>query len=89
MAQEQKSTQMSKEEIEAMSFKEGLEKLEGIVGQLESNQLELEDSIESYKLGVEVLADLQKRLDTAQLTITELMGKLDDADTGEIDTKLS
>ncbi len=89
MAQGSGNMQMSKEDIEAMTFKQGLEKLESIVGQLESNQLELEDSIESYKLGVEVLADLQKRLDTAQLTITELMGKLDDTDTGEIDTKLS
>ncbi len=76
-------------DVADLSFKQGLEELEGIVGQLESNQLELEDSIEKYKRGVEVLAELQKRLDTAQLTVTELIGKLDDKDTGEIDTKLS
>ena len=76
-------------DIEGLSFKQGLEELESIVNQLESNQLELEDSIGRYERGVKVLAALQKRLDTAQLTVTELMGKLDDADTGEIDTQLS
>ncbi len=42
--------------IEDMSFKEGLMELDSIVKALESNQLELEQSIESYERGVALLA---------------------------------
>ena len=76
-------------DIDKLTFKQGLEELSNIVHLLESNQLELEDSIERYKQGVEILANLQKRLDEAQLTVTELMGKLDDEDMGDIDTRIS
>ena len=75
--------------VEELTFKQGLEELSKTVHLLESNQLELEDSIERYKQGVEILANLQKRLDEAQLTVTELMGKLDDEDMGDIDTRIS
>ena len=76
-------------DIDKLTFKQGLEELSNIVHLLESNQLELEDSIERYKQGVEILANLQKRLNEAQLTVTELMGKLDDEDMGDIDTRIS
>ena len=76
-------------EIEEMSFKEGLIELDGIVKALESNQLELEQSIESYERGVALLGSLKKRLDTAQQKVTVLMGELEPDDGDDIDTKLS
>ena len=58
--------------IEDMSFKEGLMELDSIVKALESNQLELEQSIESYERGVALLGALKKRLDTAQQKVVKL-----------------
>ncbi len=63
--------------VEEMSFKQGLMELDGIVKALEGNQLELEQSIESYERGVVLLGELQKRLDTAQQKVTVLMGELE------------
>ena len=75
--------------IEEMSFREGLVELESIVKALESNQLELEQSIESYERGVALLGALKKRLDTAQQKVSVLMGELQPDEGDEIDTKLS
>ena len=44
--------------IEDLTFKEGLQELAEIVRSLESNQLELEQSIESYERGVALLGAL-------------------------------
>ena len=75
--------------IEEMSFREGLVELDSIVKALESNQLELEQSIESYERGVALLGALKKRLDTAQQEVSVLMGELQPDEGDEIDTKLS
>lgn len=75
--------------IEDMSFKEGLLELDSIVRALEGNQLELEQSIESYERGVKLLGALQKRLDEAQQKVTVLMGELEPESNDDIDTSLS
>lgn len=75
--------------IDDMSFKEGLIELDGIVRALEGNQLELEQSIESYERGVALLGALQKRLDEAQQKIDVLMGELAPESDDSIDTTLS
>lgn len=75
--------------IEDLSFKEGLNELAAIVRALEDNQLELEQSIESYERGVKLLASLQKRLDEAQQKVTVLMGELEPESSDSIDTTLS
>lgn len=75
--------------IDEMTFKEGLLELEQIVRALEGNQLELEQSIESYERGVQLLGGLQKRLDEAQQKVTVLMGELEPESSDDIDTKLS
>lgn len=82
-------SQDQKKDIEQMSFKEGLLELDQIVRALESNQLELEASIESYERGVALLGSLKKRLDNAQQKVTVLMGQLDEDLGDEIDGKLS
>lgn len=75
--------------IDDMSFREGLVELDGIVRALEGNQLELEQSIESYERGVALLGALQKRLDEAQQKIDVLMGELAPESDDSIDTTLS
>ena len=72
--------------IEELTFREAMAELDGIVGVLESNSLELEDSLRSYERGVALLAALQGRLAEAQQKVDVLMG---DADDGARDTSLS
>ncbi len=76
-------------QVDELSFKEGLEELAAIVRSLESNQVELEQSIESYERGVALLASLQKRLNEAQQKVTVLMGELEPENDDSIDTTLS
>lgn len=83
------SEQEQASNVEDLSFKEGLNELAEIVRSLEGNQLELEQSIESYERGVKLLASLQKRLDDAQQKVTVLMGELEPESDDSIDTTLS
>ncbi len=70
---------------EELSFGEALAELESIVAQLESGQLELEDSLSRYERGVGLLRSLQTKLAEAQQKVTMLIGELesDAADTEE------
>ncbi len=59
-----------------LTFREAMGQLEQIVGQLESGELELEESLERYALGVALLSSLQKRLKGAEQKVEVLMGEL-------------
>ena len=63
--------------VEDLTFREAMAELDGIVGVLESNTLELEDSLASYERGVALLCALQGRLATAQQKVDVLMGQLE------------
>lgn len=65
--------------VEDMTFREAMAELEGIVTLLESDTLELEESLERYGRGVTLLASLQKRLDAAKQQVDVLMGELEAA----------
>ena len=76
--------------LDQMTFRQEMAELDRIVSVLESNTLELEDSLASYERGVTLLASLQKRLDAAEQQVDVLMGELvADADDGARDTSLS
>ncbi|WP_172135806.1 exodeoxyribonuclease VII small subunit [Adlercreutzia sp. ZJ473] len=62
--------------VEELTFRQAMAELEGVVNVLESNTLELEESLESYARGVSLLASLQKRLDAAEQQVDVLMGEL-------------
>lgn len=75
--------------VEALTFREGMAELDGIVAKLESNTLELEDSLAAYERGVALLRTLRGRLDEAQQKVDVLMGELAQSATDEeIDTTL-
>lgn len=61
-----------------MSFGDALAELEGIVSQLESGQLELEESLSRYERGVGLLRALQSKLSEAQQRVTVLIGQLEE-----------
>ena len=76
--------------IEEMTFREAMTELDSIVVALESNTLELEDSLVRYERGVALLASLQKRLGEAQQKVEVLMGQLEpEVDDAVTDTRLS
>jgi len=63
--------------IEELSFREAMAELDGIVGILESNSLELEESLKSYERGVALLSALKSKLNQAQQKVDVLMGELE------------
>ncbi len=83
-------TEATNTPVEELSFREAMLELDRTVQALESNSLELEESLTSYEHGVALLADLKKRLATAQQKVDVLMGQLDaPADDATTDTTLS
>ncbi|MGI6104990.1 MAG: exodeoxyribonuclease VII small subunit [Raoultibacter sp.] len=76
--------------IEELSFREAMAEIDAIVGVLESNSLELEESLKSYERGVALLSALRMRLDNAQQKVDTLMGELvHDTDDVRTDSTLS
>lgn len=59
--------------IDSLSFKEASVELEQIVRALEAGDLELEDALARYSRGVELLADLRKRLAHAEQRVQTLL----------------
>jgi exodeoxyribonuclease VII small subunit len=62
---------------EELSFEAALAELDQVVAALEGGQLELEESIERYQRGVELLRSLQGKLADAQQKVTMLIGELE------------
>lgn len=76
--------------VEELTFREAMAELDLIVGQLEGNTLELEESLLRYERGVALLASLQKRLTDAEQKVEVLMGELSgEKDDTERDSTLS
>ena len=61
------------EKIKELSFEEALEKLEKIVGQLESGQTKLEDAVKVYEEGVQLKKLCEKKLSDAQMKVEKLV----------------
>lgn len=73
-----------------MTFRQAMSELDGIVSVLESNTLELEESLRNYERGIALLADLKKRLSAAQQKVDVLVGQLESpTDDATTDTTLS
>ncbi|MDY4041919.1 MAG: exodeoxyribonuclease VII small subunit [Collinsella sp.] len=66
--------------IESLSYKEASQELELIIRNLESGDLELEDSLASYTRGVELLKSLRERLTAAEQKVSLLVKDVDGTD---------
>ena len=76
--------------VDEMTFREASAELDGIIRQIESNTLELEDTLKAYERGVALIASLQKRLSEAEQKVEVLMGELSGQQDDQIrDTTLS
>lgn len=60
-------------DIDGLSFEQALAELERIVGQLESGQAPLEQSIELYERGALLKAHCEKRLEAARLRVEKIV----------------
>ncbi len=67
----------SQRPVDELTFREALKELEDIVNALDSNTLELEESMVRYERGVQLLTLLNGRLDEANQKIETLMGSFD------------
>ncbi|WP_321970754.1 exodeoxyribonuclease VII small subunit [Paratractidigestivibacter sp.] len=70
---------MADKNIEEMTFKEASIELEKIVRSLEAGDLELEESLERYGRGVELLKSLRARLNDAEQKVRVLLDATDAA----------
>lgn len=61
------------DDIEALSFEQALAELERIVGQLESGQAPLEQSIALYERGARLKAHCETRLEAARLRVEKIV----------------
>ena len=59
--------------IDALTFEQALAELEKIVGQLESGQAPLEQSIELYERGAALKAHCERRLEAARLRVEKIV----------------
>lgn len=59
--------------VEDLTFKEASVELERVVRQLEGGDLELEDALERYARGVELLCSLRERLNNAEQKVQVLL----------------
>jgi exodeoxyribonuclease VII small subunit len=60
-------------DIAALTFEAALSELEKIVGQLESGQAPLEQSIELYERGAALKAHCETRLEAARLRVEKIV----------------
>ena len=65
------------------SFEKTLAELETLVEQLESGELELADSLDKFKRGIELSKQCRAMLDQAQQTIDDVMASDSPPDSGE------
>lgn len=66
--------------VEDLTYKEASTELELIIRNLESGDMELEESLASYTRGVELLRSLRARLEDAEQKVSVLMKDVDGND---------
>ncbi len=62
--------------MSALTFEKALEKLSGVISQLESGSLPLEKSLKLYEEGVSLTAFCEQELQKASLRIREIQPEL-------------
>lgn len=61
---------------EKLDFESSLEKLEALVGQLENNDIKLEDSLSAFEEGIKLTREAQKVLTEAEQQVQTLMEEM-------------
>lgn len=69
----------AKKTAKAMTFEEGLERLEGIAAQMEKSELPLDDLLKLYEEGMKLSSDLTQKLDEIDGRMQEVQAGKDGA----------
>ena len=69
-----------KTSVEQLTYKQASQELELIIRSLESGDMELEESLENYTRGVELLKSLRTRLSDAEQKVSVLLKDVDGND---------
>lgn len=80
---------MSETPIDKMSFEDAMKALEGVVNQLESGDVPLEQSIALYERGAALKAHCTKKLSEAQEKVAQITLDKDGQPTGTESTDLT
>lgn len=56
-----------------LTFEQSLEKVESIISKLQAGQLDLDDSIEEFKKGLDLINSSQEKLNSAKLKIQKIV----------------
>ncbi len=67
------STRPAADDVSGLSFEQALAELEKIVGELESGQAPLEQSIERYERGARLKAHCEGKLEAARLRVEKIV----------------
>ncbi len=73
---------MSEKKVTDMSFEEAMAALETVVGQLESGQVPLEESIALYERGAALKAHCEQKLKEAEEKVAQITQGADGSATG-------
>ena len=68
----------SADEIELMSFEDSYDKLEEVIQSLEEGKLGLDESLALYEKGIRLAQHCGKKLDDAQIKVTQLLAAVAD-----------
>ncbi len=68
--------------VKSKTFEQSLEALEAIVGKLESDELDLDKSLELFEKGVILYKDCRKQLDKVEKKIAKLSENLKEESLG-------
>ncbi|WP_299234363.1 exodeoxyribonuclease VII small subunit [uncultured Halomonas sp.] len=68
----ERSREPQADDASSADFAATVERLEGLVGRLESGELSLEESLAAFEEGVRLTRDAQRRLDEAELKVRAL-----------------
>lgn len=71
---------MNADHLKKPTFEESIQKLETVVGELESGELSLEEGIEKFAAGVKSYKECKKLLTKVEKRITVLTESLDEED---------
>jgi exodeoxyribonuclease VII small subunit len=56
-----------------LTFEQSIEKVETIISKLQSGQIDLDDSIDEFKIGLDLINNAQERLNQANLKIQKIV----------------
>jgi exodeoxyribonuclease VII small subunit len=73
-------SQTPEQSTNEQTFEQRLDELEALVDQLESGDLSLDEMLQRYEHGMDLVRSCQQQLSDAELRVTRIA-----ADTGEID----